>query len=69
MEIDYYHSGNWFLPPRKLIITTGEIDFYHHRIGKLMFGFIWLHYYNHPQQEIDAMFKGYFQFIFIRQIL
>ena len=62
-KIDFYHRGNWFLPPWKWIITTGEIDFYHHgnwllpqgkliftTIEKKMFGFIWLHYHNHPQQ-------------------
>ena len=27
LEIDFYHRGNWFLPPRKLISTTLEIDF------------------------------------------
>ena len=29
--------GNWFLPPRKLIITTVEIDFYHHRKENVWF--------------------------------
>ena len=27
VEIDFYHRGNWLLPPWKLIFTTLEIDF------------------------------------------
>ena len=34
-KIDFYHRGNWFLAPWKLIFTTLEIDFFHR--GKLIF--------------------------------